>query len=424
VSAASSKKKPAAKKSATVPKAKNPVKSGPAPKDSPPNNPPNQAIGILEVRGMAALMAATDAMLKTARVSVCGRHDIGSGWLTVVIEGDIAAIEAALKAGVQATRRYGELISAEIVARPEAQAQARLPHRFSIPIQKTAAAISTGALGLIETKGLMPLLKAADAAVKAANVDLVGWTYIGGALVHLVLRGDVAAVQAAIKAGVEAAEKAGEMHATLLLPRPEPGLAVLLPPAPAAAASRTGALGVLETTGYVGAVAGSDAMVKAAAIEVLRLTLASGGRVGALVKGNIDDVQTALEAGAQAAGRVGEFEGTQMVARPDDVVMAAFGGSVPADSSGGKGAMGLLETRSTIALVKGLDRMLKTADVDCEGSYKVGYFLTASVIRGDTGAVAAALEAGVAEARKYGDSVASHLIPNPYGELEARLAHH
>ena len=385
---------------------------------------PNRAIGVLEIRGQAALMAATDAMLKTSKVAVCGRHGIGSGWLTVVVEGDVAAVEAALPAGISAAKRYGDLISAETIARPEPRAEAPMPHRAPL----AAGSVGDGApraLGLIETKGLMPLLKAADAAVKAADVELAGWTYIGGALVHLALLGDTAAVRAALDAGVVAAEKAGEVHATLLLPRPDAGLAPLMPPPPAAPPERTGSLGVLETTGYVGAVAGSDAMVKAAGVEVLRMTLASGGRVGALVKGNIDEVQTALDAGAAAAEKVGEFEGTQLVPRPDEAVMAAFGGSVAAVPAPGQGgAMGLLETRSTIALVKALDRMLKTADVDCEGSYKVGYFLTATVVRGDTGAVQAALAAGVDEAGKYGDSVAAHLIPNPYGELEARLAHH
>lgn len=370
---------------------------------------------------MAALMAATDAMLKTAQVTVRGRHGVGSGWLTVVVEGEVAAVEAALEVGTVAARRYGDLIMAEVVARPEDKTQAQMPHQEAL----AAGEMSSGALAIVETKGLLPLVRAADAAVKAAAVDLLGWTYIGGALVHFALRGPVAAVQAAVEAAVKAAESAGEMHAVLVLPRPHAGLGSLLPPPAASPPERVGALGILETTGYVGAVAGSDAMVKAAQVDFLRLTLASGGRVDALVKGDLDAVRAALDAGAEAAAKAGEFEGVQMVTRPAEEVMAAFGGAVPASAPGTRsGAMGLIETRSTVALVKALDRMLKTAAVDCEGSYKVGYFLTASVVRGDVGAVQAALEAGVAEAEKHGDFVAAHLIPHPYGELEDRLAHH
>ena len=55
----------------------------------------SKALGILETRGMASLMGATDAMLKAADVSVKGRHGIGSGWVTVVVEGDVAAVKTA-----------------------------------------------------------------------------------------------------------------------------------------------------------------------------------------------------------------------------------------------------------------------------------------------------------------------------------------
>ena len=54
------------------------------------------AIGILETRGMASLLGASDAMLKAAEVGICGRHGIGAGWLTVVIEGQVAAVQTAL----------------------------------------------------------------------------------------------------------------------------------------------------------------------------------------------------------------------------------------------------------------------------------------------------------------------------------------
>ena len=53
----------------------------------------NGAIGILETCGMASLMGATDAMLKSAEVQICGRHGIGSGWLTVVVAGQVAAVQ-------------------------------------------------------------------------------------------------------------------------------------------------------------------------------------------------------------------------------------------------------------------------------------------------------------------------------------------
>lgn len=383
----------------------------------------SNALGIIEVRGMAALMAATDAMLKVAQVKVCGRHGIGSGWLTVVIEGDVAAVQTAVKVGCQEAVRYGDLIYSEVVARPDGTVLQMMPHGAAV---ENPPEIGSEAMGLLETLGLTPLVVGANAMVKAAAVELAGWAFIGGGLVHMVVRGDVAAVQTAIEAGQNAAQGQGMVHATLVLPQPVVGIGALMPPLPSADYSETGALGIVETTGYLGGAGGSDAMLKAANVELLSLTIASGGRLAALIRGRLDDVQAAVQVGREAATEAGELETSAVVSRPDKALMACFAAIAPnmrQESMAGK-AMGLIETRSTIALVKAVDQMLKTAEVECEGNFKVGYFLTASVIRGDVGAVRAALDAGLAEAQKYGDFVTVHLIPRPYAELEERLAHH
>jgi microcompartment protein CcmL/EutN len=67
--------------------------------------------------------------------------------------------------------------------------------------------------------------------------------------------------------------------------------------------------------------------------------------------------------------------------------------------------------------------MLKNAEVAFEGRYKVGYFLTACVVRGDTGAVHSALDVAQRTVGRYGELVATHAIPFPYDEMEARLPH-
>ena len=85
------------------------------------------------------------------------------------------------------------------------------------------------ALGMIETKGLAPLVEACDAMLKAANVQLVGWEKIGSGLVTAFVVGDVAAVKAAIDAGASAASKIGEVVSVQVIPRPHEELASILP---------------------------------------------------------------------------------------------------------------------------------------------------------------------------------------------------
>ena len=85
------------------------------------------------------------------------------------------------------------------------------------------------ALGMIETRGFSAMVEAADAMVKAAKVDLVGFEKIGGGYVTAIVRGDVAACRAAVDAGARAAEKVGEIVSTHVIPRPHVSVDAALP---------------------------------------------------------------------------------------------------------------------------------------------------------------------------------------------------
>jgi ethanolamine utilization protein EutM len=85
------------------------------------------------------------------------------------------------------------------------------------------------ALGMIETKGLIPLVEACDAMLKAANVSLVGWTKIGSGMVTALVVGDVAAVKAAVDAGSAAAGRVGEVVGIQVIPRPHEDITSILP---------------------------------------------------------------------------------------------------------------------------------------------------------------------------------------------------
>ncbi len=85
------------------------------------------------------------------------------------------------------------------------------------------------ALGMIETKGLVALIEASDAMLKAANVTMTGWEKVGSGMVTAFVVGDVAAVKAAIDAGASAASKVGEVVSVQVIPRPHEELASVLP---------------------------------------------------------------------------------------------------------------------------------------------------------------------------------------------------
>ncbi|CAM3791323.1 BMC domain-containing protein [Mesobacillus zeae] len=88
---------------------------------------------------------------------------------------------------------------------------------------------TSNALGMVETKGLVGAIEAADAMVKAANVELIGKEQIGAGLVTVMVRGDVGAVKAATDAGAAAADRVGELVSVHVIPRPHSEVAAILP---------------------------------------------------------------------------------------------------------------------------------------------------------------------------------------------------
>lgn len=85
------------------------------------------------------------------------------------------------------------------------------------------------ALGMVETKGLVAAIEAADAMAKAANVEIVGNVRVGSAFVCILIRGDVGAVTAAVDVGAQAAKPLGQLIASVVIPRPHPDVESMLP---------------------------------------------------------------------------------------------------------------------------------------------------------------------------------------------------
>lgn len=80
----------------------------------------NEAIGLIETRGLIAQIEASDAMLKSANVSLVKQIQIGGAYVTTIIKGDVGSVRAAVDAGAQAASQVGELVSAHVIPRPEA----------------------------------------------------------------------------------------------------------------------------------------------------------------------------------------------------------------------------------------------------------------------------------------------------------------
>ncbi len=184
-----------------------------------------QALGMIETKGLVALFEATDAMLKAANVTLAGWVTVGSGLVTAFVEGDVAAVKAATDVGAAAAARIGEVASVQVIPRPHDDLDQFIQEATKkVAPGEPAPGDTGGALGLIETRGLVGVIEGSDAMVKAAGVQLLKEIEIGGGFVTAVVRGDVGSVRAAVDAGSQAAKQVGELVSSHIIPRPHDAL--------------------------------------------------------------------------------------------------------------------------------------------------------------------------------------------------------
>ena len=87
----------------------------------------SEALGMIETRGFAAMVEASDAMVKAARVELVGYEKTGGGYVTAIVRGDVAAVKAAVEAGVRGAEKIGEVVAVHVIPRPHVNVDAVLP---------------------------------------------------------------------------------------------------------------------------------------------------------------------------------------------------------------------------------------------------------------------------------------------------------
>lgn len=87
----------------------------------------NEALGMVETKGLVGAVEAADAMVKAANVRLLGKEKVGSGLVTVMVRGDVGAVKASVEAGSSAAKRVGELVSVHVIASPHSDVESILP---------------------------------------------------------------------------------------------------------------------------------------------------------------------------------------------------------------------------------------------------------------------------------------------------------
>lgn len=194
----------------------------------------NTALGLISTRSFPAIIGTADMMLKSAGVTLLGYEKIGGGHCTAVIRGRFAEVKIAVESGAETAQQFGQFVSKAVIPRPLPNLDAVLPigSRLAQALEDRGySRLSKQAVGLIETRGFPSMVGAADAMLKSAEVNLASYELIGGGLCTAIIRGNVADVTIAIERGMEEAERIGELHAVMIIPRPLDDLEQTLPTA-------------------------------------------------------------------------------------------------------------------------------------------------------------------------------------------------
>ena len=196
-------------------------------------------LALLEVSNLTPSLMVADHAAKAAGVRIVAIESTDSPAQCIILEGEVDAVQAAGEAGVALAQRMGATSLLTILSGPTAEV-VRLAHAkpvysplleiYDARIPREDHMTTPDAIGLLETQGLVAALHATDEMLKSASVTLVGKEKIGAAYVTIVVRGDVAAVQAAIAAGKQTVERlGGKLILADVIPRPHQELLALLP---------------------------------------------------------------------------------------------------------------------------------------------------------------------------------------------------
>ena len=183
----------------------------------------DQAIGLIETLGMVPAIYGADAMLKAADVDLIAYENVGSTLVTIMVKGDVAAVRASVDAGKAAASSVGKLTAHNVMPRP-VRPVGDIAKIYSVADEPAEPRLR--ALGLIETFGIVYLMEAADAMIKAADVELIGFENVASGYISVLVQGDVGACQAAVAAGVKAVEAMGTtVYSSCVIPTPHKELA-------------------------------------------------------------------------------------------------------------------------------------------------------------------------------------------------------
>ncbi|MEL6856019.1 MAG: carbon dioxide-concentrating mechanism protein CcmK [Cyanobacteria bacterium J06607_13] len=179
------------------------------------------ALGMVSTTSFPAIIGTADAMMKSSNVYLVGYEKTGGGHCTAIVRGGVADVRMAVYAGEKTAKEFGQFVSASLIPRPPANLEAVLPITARMEdLEGVGETRGGSAIGLLETRGFPAMVGAADAMTKSAEITLLSHETIGEGLCTIIIQGSLSNVAIAVEAGMNEAERIGELNSVMVIPRP------------------------------------------------------------------------------------------------------------------------------------------------------------------------------------------------------------
>jgi carbon dioxide concentrating mechanism protein CcmO len=205
-----------------------------------------EALGLIEIQGWSPAMVVLDAMEKAGTIRLLQAELNDLYGICLKIMGPLADVRTALEAGISLAKTLKVNFVSDLISAPDHDSRAayeahkevnplieqnvvHIPAAAGITKENGVNQKSDFAIGFIETQGFTAVIEAIDTACKAANVEVLGREKLGGGYIAVMVKGDVAAVNAAIEAGKSKVDGLGKLIAAHVIPRPSSSILSLLP---------------------------------------------------------------------------------------------------------------------------------------------------------------------------------------------------
>ncbi len=272
----------------------------------------NNALGFVEAKGITGVVEAQDRLPKTGNIQFLNLLPIGGGHVITVFKGGLAELQYALDSNYDPEKKHSSIYMAKVLEGPHPE----ILDIASDNVPDKRAALQGSAMTIIETRGYVSMVIAADTALKSGDVSVSNWLSIGGGISAVVLRGDVASCRSAME-NATAAVAEEYRYASVIIENPHEQIDLKTPVFSSVRLKKGSgtfikgtATGLVETRSFAALIFGLDRGLKYGDTKLSSVHKVGSTYISGVFKGEVSEIQSSVKAASEGINMVKSIEGS------------------------------------------------------------------------------------------------------------------